>query len=259
MSKGNPIIGLAYVVTSQQEMLEEANKKNDELTKEYMELLKEKEQLEYTTFNCERGDIPMHEVEAVFRIYEGRIKELIEQCNDIKSESDAKIEELKSVNNMLDDGLKKAMEDLQNAKDQEKYFSGEYNRVNHINLDLSLQLDKERKTSFHWQKWTADKEYPLNRFGNVPMVDGLYLFHDDSTQTEWIENDMRHVPMAGTYNIDGVIINTPIELKDRGVFSISPNNNKDRTLVAVCMHDYSEAMLLDEMPEVMDGEEENKI
>lgn len=249
MSKGNPIVGLAYVVTSQQEMLEEANKKNDELTKEYMELLKEKEQLEYTTFNCERGDIPMHEVEEVFRTYEGRIKELVEQCNEIKSESDAKIQELEAANNMLDDGLEKAMADLQNAKDQEKYFADEYNRVNHINLDLHKKVQMyEQGKLIHWQKFVPDESgrmfIPLEWRHALPAFDGIYRYTEEHTPYFYDEVTHEKTLIKNCYGY-GYIASTIID----GKLYIYPNGEKGSELIGFAVHYIDDYVIMDELPE----------
>lgn len=218
MSKGNPIVGLAYVVTSQQEMLEEANRKNTELVNEYEKRINE---------------------------LKSEDAELQKQCE----EKDATITELR-------EDISSLREDLQNEKDQCNYFSGEYDRIKKQLLDLKDQLQRERSNPFHWQKWEEGKEFPLDKFGNVQMVYGLYLFNDDSKRTVWIEKEKRAVPLAGKYNIDYVNTTVSEELKDRGVFTISPSNSNlsDGTLVAICIRSIAEATLLDSMPELIDEE-----
>lgn len=207
MSKGNPIVGLAHVVVSQQEMLEKANEQIEELQ------------------------------------------------NRIKSKQD----DADNLDNYLKESNRQIMrlkDDLQNEKDQSNYFSGEYDRMKKQLLDLKDQLQRERSNSFHWQKWEEGKEFSLDKFGNVPVVDGLYLYNDDSKRNVWIEKEKRCVPLAGKYGVDYVETNISEELKDRGVFTISPfkSSLSDGTLVAVSIRSIAEATLLDSMPELIDEE-----
>lgn len=218
MSKGNPIVGLAHVVVSQQEMLEKAYEQIEELKKELVSL----------------DSIKTQKLEDVYKDFQEA------------SEKRAQAEEL----------CERLKEKVQNEKDQCNYFSEECDRIKKQLLDLKDQLQRERSNPFHWQKWEEGKEFPLDKFGNVPMVDGLYLFNDDSKRTVWIEKEHRCVPLAGKYSVD--YVNSPVteELKDRGVFTISPLNStlSDGTLVAVNIRSIAEATLLDSMPELIDEE-----
>lgn len=207
MSKGNPIVGLAHVVVSQQEMLEKANEQIEELQ------------------------------------------------NRIKSKQD----DADNLDNYLKESNRQIMklkEELQNEKDRNDSLSGECDRIKKQVLELEEKLQKERSNPFHWQKWEEGKEFPLDKFGNVPMVDGLYLFNNDSNRAVWIEKETRCAPLAGKYGIDCVVTNISHELKDRGVFTISPSNTclSDATLVAVSIRSIAEVTLLDSMPELIDEE-----
>lgn len=243
MSKGNPIVGLAYVVTSQQEMLEEANKKNDELIKERTNMLKDMEVLESMTFHCKRGDIPKHKVEATFRIYESRIDELIKQCNDIKAENDAHAEE-----------LKRTKAELQNAKDQEEYFSGEYNRVNETLLATQEKLlHYEQGRQFHWQKFQPDADgrmcLPLGHRHAYPIVDGLYHYTEEHRPQFYDEILKKSFPVKNCYGIGfvaGVITD--------GKFYISPNSEDGAELIGFSIRYIDDYIIMDEMPEELKEE-----
>lgn len=216
MSKGNPIVGLAHVVASQQEMLEEAN--------------------------CRIAEL-VHQNDKRVNALEEENAKLQHQCE----EKDATITEIREE-------LKKTRENLQKDCD---YFSGEYDRAKKQLLELEEQLKRERSNPFHWQKWEEGKEFPLDKFGNVPWVDGLYLFNNDSQRTVWIEKEHRCVSLAGKYGIDCVDIPATTKLKDRGVFTISPSQSlllDGGTLVAVNIRDMTEVTFMDAMPELIDEE-----
>lgn len=195
MSKGNPIVGLAYVVTSQQEMLEKAQKEKDELTEEYMELLAEKEKLENNQ-------------------------------SMLNAESNERISHLQ--------------DELQNAKDQENYFSGEYNRVNKENLELKLKVEsleellrQTRLSMDHiaWHAYDPERKYEKDEFGDTPMIDGLYYYHSDSKEKIHDFRTCRNIPLAGKFSVRGACV----EYKDDG-FIIVPQTYEGEvqpTLIAV--------------------------
>lgn len=218
----NPIVGLAFVVTSQQEMLEAKQQELDEKQKKIEEL-------------------------------DERIAQEQQKFKEARNDANQEIERQIAYADKLSEDLIEMEKKLQNAQDQSDYFSGEYNRVNHSLLDIKEQQEAIRKR-YGWRKWTPETEYDLDRYGIVPMVEGMYRYADDSKASFYDNVLRRDLPMAGMYNINGV--NTPFdsELQQRGKFRVEPFDslvNDGAALVAVRINYTGEFMLLDDfkMPE----------
>lgn len=247
MSKGNPIVGLAYVVTSQQEMLEKAQNEKDELTKEYMDLLAEKEALERKTFQCERGEIYLEQVEETLGAYEKRIKELAEECNDIKAERDAKVEELEAENDARAEDMFRLKDELQDTKDQEGYFSGEYSRVNKENLELKEKLLMYEQGMMHWQKFVPDKDgrmqIPWGHRHVPPIVDGMYRYTEESTSCFYDEVEKTHIPIKNCYGIECTICT----IHD-GKLYVYSNGNKYSELIGISVRYIDDYLIMEELP-----------
>lgn len=228
MSTKNPIVGLAFVVTSQQEMLEAKLQEIEALHNDLLECKRKYNELQESKDEC----IAQIRLEAETA--------RLDALHDIEGLQ----EELEKTRQQL----KSCLEKLQNAQDQSDYFSGEYNRVNCELLSLQEQQEAFRKR-YGWRKWTPDTEYELDRYGLVPMVDGMYRYADDCKDTFYDGVNHRDLSMAGKYNIGGVDTPYDSELQQRGKFRVSPLNSMVKagsTLVAVCIHYVDEFILLDD-------------
>lgn len=229
----NPIVGLAFVVTSQQEMLEAKQQEIEGLQNDLSSQMRKYNELQKSTDDL----IAKIELEAENARHDASL--------DIASLQD----ELEKTRQQV----KSYQEKLQNAQDQAEYFSGAYNMVNHELLNIKVQQEEFSKR-YGWRKWTPETEYDVDRYGNVPMVEGMYRYADDSKEVFYDNVLRREHSMAGKYNINGV--NTPYdsELQQRGKFRVEPFSsfvNDGATLVAVRINYIDELVLLDDfkMPE----------
>lgn len=231
----NPIVGLAFVVTSQQEMLE-AKQQEIEKKQNVIEDLDEK----YSQLLASKKEMEREFVERIARLSEEDQQKQDEVHHDIECLQD----ELEKTRQQV----KSYQELLQGVQDQSDYFSGEYNRVNCELLDLKVQQEVFSKR-YGWRKWTPETEYDLDRYGNVPMVEGMYRYADDSKESFYDNVLHRDLPMAGKYNINGV--NTPFDSEklQRDKFRVEPFDslvNDGATLVAVRINYTDEFVLLDD-------------
>lgn len=202
MSKGNPIVGLAHVVVSQQEMLEKAYEQIEELKKELVSI----------------DSIKTQKLEDVYKDFQEA------------SEKRAQAEEL----------CEKLKEEVQNAKDQEEYVNGLYKRVCNENVaaqellaDLNKTLGATRLSMEHiaWQAYDPEQKYELDEYGNLPMVDGLYYHHENSGHSFYSEKEARSISLKYKFDVFGVKINM-----EDGHFTISPCERAwdgSTTLIAV--------------------------
>lgn len=223
----NPIVGLAFVVTSQQEMLEAKQQEIEGLQNDLSSQMRKYNELQKSTDDL----IAKIELEAE------NARHALHDIGGLQDELEKTRQQLKSC-----------LEKLQNAQDQSDYFSDEYNRVNCELLSLQ-ELQEAFIKRYGWRKWTPDTEYDLDRYGLVPMVEGMYLYADDCKDTFYDGVNHRDLPMAGKYNIGGVDTPYDSELQQRGKFRVSPLNSMVKagsTLVAVCIHYVDEFILLDD-------------
>lgn len=231
----NPIEGLAFVVTSQQEMLEAKQKELDEKQKEINRLTDLTVKL-----SMEQTEQKKEFAESYARLNEENQQKLEEARHDIEGLQDA----LKKTRQQV----KTCQEKLQKAQDQSDYCSGEYNRVNCELEDIKVQQEEFNKR-YGWHKWTPEAEYDLDRYGTVPMVEGMYRYAEDSKDTFYEGVHNRDLPMAGKYSINGVTTPYDSELQQRGKFRVSPSDftvKGGATLVAVRIHYVDEFILLDD-------------
>lgn len=202
MSKGNPIVGLAYVVTSQQEMLEKANEQIEEL----------KQELE----NLDR--VKSQKLEDVYKDFQ--------EASEKRAQAEEHCEKLK--------------EEVQNAKKQEEYVNGLYKRACDENVaaqevlaDLNKTLGATRLSMEHvaWHAYDPEQKYELDEYGLAPMADGLYYHHENSGASFYDEKEKRSISLKYKFDVYGVHTN----VKD-GHFTLSPyerGENGSTTLIAV--------------------------
>lgn len=210
MAKGNPIVGLAHVVVSQQEMLEKANEQIEEL----------KQELE----NLDR--VKSQKLEDVYKDFQE------------ESEKRAQAEEL----------CEKLKKEAQNAKDNDNYFAGEYNRIKKQLLDLEDQLQRERSNPFHWQKFQPDAYgrmcLPLGHRHAYPIVDGLYRYTEEHCVNFYDEVSHQSVPVKNCYGI-GLVSTIIID----GQFYICSNGDKSAELIGFSVRYIDDYIIMDELPE----------
>lgn len=171
----NPIVGLAFVVTSQQEMLEAKQQEIEGLQNDMSSQMRKYNELQKSTDAL----IAKIELEA-----ENARHDALHDIAPLQEELAKTRQQVKSY-----------QEKLHDAQDQSDYFSCEYNRVNHELLDIKVQQEEFSKR-YGWRKWTPETEYDIDRYGIVPMVDGLYRYADDSKEIFRDAVNHRDIPMA---------------------------------------------------------------
>lgn len=229
MSK-NPIVGLAFVVTSQQEMLEAKQQEIEGLQNDLSSQMRKYNELQKSTDDL--------------------IAKIQQEAENVRLDALHDIEGLQDELEKTRQQLKSCLDKLQKAQDQSDYFSDAYNSVNCELEDIKVRQDEFNKR-YGWRKWTPETEYDLDRYGTVPMVEGMYRYADDSKESLYDHVLCRDLPMAGKYNINGVSTFCDSELQQRGKFRVEPFSSLAATLVAVRINYTDEFILLDdfEIPE----------
>lgn len=202
MSKGNPIVGLAHVVVSQQEMLEKANEQIEELKQELVNINHVKSQ-------------KLEDLWKDFSEVSERKAQLEEERNDLAQHNDAltnEIQEMSETNNRLRELIK---------QDEQRM------------VELDQQLASTRLSMEHigWHSYDPEQRYALDEYGQTPMVHGLYYHHDNSTVELYDAKNNKHVPLKFKFDVYGVQAN----VEEEG-FTISPykrGENGSTTLIAV--------------------------
>lgn len=241
----NPIIGLAFVVTSQQEMLEAKQQELDEKQKDINRLTELTVKL-----SVEQTEQKKEFAERIARLCEEDQQKLEAARNDARQE----IELLSDEKDKLSLELSETQEKLKNANEMSLATHKAYDNVCMRYRELKAKTERTG-----WRKWTPDTEYDIGRYGSIPLVDGMYHYSADSTYSFYDNATKRSIPMAGKYNINSV--NTPYQLDvtERGKFLVAPCESmvKDgATLVAVRINYTDDCILLDDF--VLPEDENNQ-
>lgn len=202
MSKGDPIVGLAHVVVSQQEMLEKANEQIKELKQELVDL----------------DRIMSQKLEDVYKDFSEaseRRAQLEEVRNNLAQHNDALTNEIQEKAGVIERLLELMEQDEQKMKD----------------LDASLANTRLSMEHIAWQAYDPEQKYELDEYGQAPMVDGLYYHHENSGASFYDEKKKRSVSLKYKFDVYGVQTNV-----EDGHFTLSPyerGENGSTTLIAV--------------------------
>lgn len=193
-----------------------------------------------------------HVVVSQQEMLEKANEQIEELQNSIKSKQDDadNLDKYLKGSNIL---IKKLKQELQNAKEQEDYFSGEYNRINAAFIDLQKTQAYEHGSIFHWQKFQPDADgrmcIPLGHNHARPIVDGFYRYTEEHSVNFYDEVTHQSVPVKNCYGI-GCVYTTIID----GKLYIYSSSEKGAELIGFSVRYIDDYIIMDELPEELKEE-----